>query len=76
MSRYTTIADVIQQDVIPALGEHAADYDAEAIAREAFEYRVDTDGQGRELLNTAGFEQTATVDEFWQIAAKHDTTTD
>lgn len=74
MTRYTTIADVIEQDVVPALGEHADDYDAEAIAREAFEYRVDTDGQGNELLNTAGFEQKVSVDEFWKIVERHDKT--
>ncbi len=71
--RYTTITDAIEQAVIPALGEFGADYDAEAIAREAFSYRVDTDERGNELLNTAGFEQVVDDAGFWVIAEKHAT---
>jgi hypothetical protein len=40
--RYATIADAVDRAVIPALGADGADYDAEAIARDAFAYRVDT----------------------------------
>lgn len=72
--RYTAISDVIDQAVAPALGEYADDYDLDAIAREAFEYKVDTDGDGNELLNTAGFEQIADEASFWAIAEKHDQT--
>lgn len=72
--RFTTISDVIDQAVAPALGEYADDYDLEAIAREAFEYTVDTDADGNELLNTAGFEQVVDEAGFWAIAEKHDTT--
>lgn len=72
--RYTTITDVIDQAVAPALGEYADDYDLEAIAREAFEYTVDTDADGNELLNTAGFEQVVDEAGFWAIAKKYDTT--
>lgn len=70
--RYTTMRDVIEREIIPALGEHVDDYDVETIAREAFAYRVDTNEQGDELLNTAGFEQVVDVEEFWRIAAKYD----
>ena len=69
--RYTTIADVIDQAVTPALGEFGADYDTDAIAREAYAWRIDHDEQGRELLNSAGFEQAVTDDEFWQIVERH-----
>lgn len=72
--RFTTITDVIDQAVTPALGEYGDDYDLEAIAREAFEYKVDTDEQGNELLNTAGFEQIVDDAEFYDIARKYDTT--
>lgn len=71
MTRYTTIQDVIEQAVLPALGEYADDHDADAIAREAYTYRVDHDAHGNELLNTAGFEQAVTDDEFWQIVQRH-----
>jgi hypothetical protein len=73
--RYTTMDDVIAQAVIPALGEYGHQYNAEAIAREAYSYRVDTDEQGRELLNTAGFEQVVDDEEFWQIVERHEITT-
>lgn len=74
MTRYTTRRDAIEQAIIPALGDHGDDYDTDAICREAFEYRVDTDGAGRELLNTAGFEQAVSDDEFWAIVERHDKT--
>lgn len=69
--RYSTITEVIEQAVAPALGDFAADYDIEAIAREVFEYRTDTDEAGKELLNSAGFEQIVTDEEFWAIVEKH-----
>ncbi len=71
--RYTTRQDAIEQAILPAL-DNPDDFDVDAISYEAFEYRVDTDDQGRELLHTAGFEQTVTDDEFWTIAARHDRT--
>lgn len=36
--KHTTITDVINREVAPALGEFVDDFDVEAIAREAFEY--------------------------------------
>ena len=63
MTKYTTIADVISYEVVPALGEFVDDFDAEAIAREAFEY---VDG---------AFVQREDVD-FWEVAKKHDTKAD
>ena len=52
----------------------ADDYDIDAIFDEAYEYEVDTNDQGQELLNTAGFVQVVTVDEFWEIVGRHDRT--
>ncbi len=63
MEKYSSIDEAIAQVVIPALGEFAADYDAEAIAREAFE--------GVEDGLSYYFVQREDVD-FWEIAAKHD----
>jgi hypothetical protein len=68
--RYTTREDAIEQAVLPALDE-PADYNVEAIFVDAFEYRVDTNDKGQELLNTAGFEQTVSDDEFWTIVERH-----
>jgi hypothetical protein len=68
--RYATKQDVIEQAVRPALDSD--DYDVHAIADEAFTWKVDRDEHGNELLNTAGFEQTVTEDEFWVIVERHD----
>ena len=72
MTRYTTIADAISREIIPALGVYAHLYDIDAIAAEAFQYRADVDSHGRVLLNTVGFEIVATGLEFWEIVARHE----
>ena len=63
MDKYTTLGDVVAYNVIPALGDFADDFDAEAIAREAFEMK----SEGLRCW----FEPREGVD-FWEIAAKHD----
>lgn len=73
MQRFTTIQDVID-NITPALGDYAADYDIDAIAREISDHRTDEDEQGNLLLNTAGFEIIADTDEFWAIVEKHEIT--
>lgn len=69
--RYTTLTDAIETDLKPALDVHVDDYDVQAIAAEVYAYRVDTVELGRELLNTAGFEQVVSDEEFWVIVQKH-----
>lgn len=73
MTRYTTKADAISHAITPALGGYVDGFDIDAIFDEAFEYKVDTNEAGQELLNTAGFEQVVDGDAFWDIARKHDT---
>lgn len=68
--RYSTRQDAIEQGIMPALTEGKYDYDA--IFDEAFGWKIDTNEHGQELLTTGGFEQTVTVEEFWEIAARHD----
>lgn len=60
--KYTSIQDVIDYEVVPALGEFADEYDVEEIARELFDY---VDGY---------FEQRDNVS-FWEVAQAHDLTT-
>lgn len=70
--RYTTKQDAIEQGITPALTE--GEFDTDAIFTEAFAWKIDTDDDGNELLNTGGFEQTVTIDEFWAIVARHEIT--
>lgn len=60
-------------EIVAALSPDADAYDIDAIFAEAYTYRVDHDGEGNELLNTAGFESVPTK-EFWEIVSRHDKT--
>lgn len=71
MTRYATRQQVIDS-LAGVFGDFAADYDLDAIIDETYAYRVDEDENGNQLLNTAGFEQIVTDEEFWAIAGRHD----
>lgn len=68
--RFSTLAEA-HNDVLNALGHDAGDYDTDAITAAAYEYRVDTDAHGNEIVTTAGFEQTVTNAGFWEIVRRH-----
>lgn len=72
---FFTTADYAKNSIRMAIegggAADADDYDVDAIFDEAYEYQVDTDDQGRELLNTAGFVQVVSVEEFWEIVERH-----
>jgi prevent-host-death family protein len=68
--RFSTRQDVIEQAIKPALDD--GNYDLEAICDETYTWAIDTDAHGNEVLNTGGFEQTVTDEEFWEIVARHD----
>src|ERR1044071_2487785 len=68
--RYTTKQDAIEQGILPSLD--GDNYDAQAIADEVYTWKVDRDEDGNELLNTAGFEQSVSTEEFWKIVERHD----
>ncbi len=70
--RYTTKQDAIEQAIAPALTE--GEFDTDSIFAEAFTWKIDKDDAGNELLNTGGFEQTVTDDEFWAIVQRHEIT--
>jgi len=67
--RYTTKDDAILREFPEDVTEPG--YNVDAIFAETFEYRVDKDADGNELLNTAGFEQVVDVEQFWEIVKKH-----
>ena len=58
---YSTKTDAIAQAILPALGEHADDFDIDAIFDEAYGW----DDEGHLV-------QTVSDDEFWQIVEAHD----
>jgi hypothetical protein len=62
----------VMLDIRIAIGENVDDYDLDGIFAEAYEYKIDTDEQGRGLQNTAGFQQIVSESEWWAIAEKHD----
>lgn len=68
--RYSDRKKVIDLAIAPSLDD-ASQYDMEAISHEAFTFKTDVNEQGQELLNTAGFEQTVSDEEYWEIVAKH-----
>ncbi len=68
--RYTTRQDAIDLDIAPALTD--GNFDLDAIFDEAYEWKIDHDEHGNELLDTAGFESVVSEDKFWEIAARHD----
>lgn len=70
--RYITKDDAIAREFPEDVTEPG--YDIDAIFAETFEYRVDKDEVGNDLLNTAGFEQVVDVDGFWEIVKKHERT--
>lgn len=61
---YTTIRDVVDYEVVPALGEFADCYDAAGIARDCWRYDA---GLG-------GFVKAVDEDGFWESAIEHDVT--
>lgn len=68
--KYTSIQDVIDQEIKPACGDFAEDYDLDAIASEIFEYVTDVDDNGIQRGN-GYFVERADVD--WDaIMQKHD----
>jgi hypothetical protein len=72
--RYATKDDVVLREFPADVIE--PDFNVDAIFAETFEYRVDTDVDGNELLNTAGFEQVVSGERFWAIVKKYARMTD
>lgn len=66
MTQHTTITDLQDREITPALGEYADDFDIDAITE---------DLRDQDLITYDGehFALEATPDEFWAIVAQHDT---
>ncbi|WP_027346384.1 hypothetical protein [Hamadaea tsunoensis] len=70
MARFSTRQEVIEQEILPSLDE--GDFDVDGIFAKAYQWAVDTDADGNELLNTRGFELAVSEEEYWRIVAEHD----
>lgn len=69
---YSSIQDVIDYEIEPALGELAGDYDLRAIADEMFELVVDEDEDGTQISDPYYIERDDV--DFWEIVQAHDLT--
>lgn len=69
---YSSIQDVIDYEVKPALDELAGDYDLEAIANETFELIVDEDEDGIQIGDPYYIERDDV--DFWEVVQAHDMT--
>ncbi len=67
---YVSARDYEEEVIIPALGDHADDYDLTAIAGEMLE-RHETVRDGLVDTNHSGLRERDDVD-FWEVVARHD----
>ena len=72
MTTYATLAEAIEREILPALGDVAAEFDVAAIAGEVFEYVTPTDHAGNLLVGRAGFVQVVDASGFWDVAFRHE----
>ena len=70
---YISARDYEEEVIIPALGDHADDYDLTAISGEMLE-RHETVRDGLVDTNHSGLRERDDVD-FWDVVARHDTLT-
>ena len=67
---YPTKQEWIGEVLKPALGEHAQDYDLDAIAYDLLDWHTEYDEQGRGLDNHSGYVENPGLD-FWEVVARH-----
>jgi len=65
MKMFEAKTDAINEVIIPALGDDAADFDHDAIFDAIFEWVAVTNDKGEEIARETGFVQTADDVEFW-----------
>ena len=65
-TKYAWIGEVLE----PALGEHAQDYDLDAIAYDLLDWHTEYNEKGEELDNHSGYTENPGLD-FWEVVARH-----
>ena len=68
---YSRKDEYITEVLLPALGEHAQDYDLDAIAYDLLDWHTEYDEQGRGLDNHSGYVVNQGLD-FWEVVARHE----
>lgn len=68
--RYTTAEDAIDQEILPVL-DGESEYDVRGIFHEAFDWKIEINERGQELLDSGGFEQVVSNEEFAEIVEKY-----
>ena len=71
MTAYATLAEAIEREILPVLGEYAEDFDARAIADDVLEYVTPEDDQGRLRVDRAGVVLKA-GSRFWEVVFSHE----
>ena len=67
---YPTKQEWIGEVLKPALGEHAQDYDLDAIAYDLLDWHTEYNEKGRGLDNHSGFVVNQGLD-FWEVVERH-----
>ena len=67
---YSRKDEYITEVLLPALGEHAQDYDLDAIAYDLLDWHTEYDEKGRGLDNHSGYTENPGLD-FWEVVARH-----
>ena len=68
---YPTKQEWMGEVLKPALGEHAQDYDLDAIAYDLLDWHTEYNEQGRGLDNHSGYVENPGLD-FWEVVARHE----
>ena len=69
---YSTPAEVLEFEIIPALGEFVEDYDLEALEDELVEMVQEFNEDGIQVGNTMYKVKDLPGDEFFEVIASHD----
>ena len=72
MTTYATLAEAVEREILPALGDRSGEFDVAAIADKVVEYVTPTDPAGNLLVGRAGFVQVVDAPGFWEVAFRHE----
>lgn len=71
---YTDIKELVEFEIIPALGEYKDDFDIQAIQRDTVAVILEFDDAGTQLMSGEYVLDVVDPDDFWDIVQSHDIT--